>query len=269
MDIIRRLISVVAALGLAISLIGTGFLMCIAPFTTAGLANAYANDTVSPFTRSQLVQVADTTRDYSFGSHNKLALYKAIAKVDLEYQQSIEEMGGKVASNFPDLHNITQDSSEAQYGSAFRNASEVYCYSESVIAHLDDCYQVFITVIPFLVISALSGISCLIAVGVLGKKRHLGGVFMAAGIAVIALLVLLGAWAIFDFNGFFDSFHTLFFTQDTWSFPADSLLICALPLNFWMGMGVVWIATTITAAVLCILIGRILRSGRKLIKHKA
>lgn len=259
MDIVRRLISVVSCLALSISLIGVGFLACLSPFVTTNLANTFADDAASPFNRSQLVQVADATRDYAFGSHDKLALYRTITQVDLSYQQSIEQAGGKVASDFPDLHTINESSTEAQYRSAFRNASDVYCYTESEITHLDDCYTVYIRVIPFLIIAALATAASFIAVGVMGKKRHLGGVLMAGGIAVIALLILLALWAFIDFNGFFASFHTFFFAQGTWSFPANSLLICALPLGFWIGMAIVWLVATLVGALICLFFGRFLR----------
>lgn len=263
MDVVRRLISVAGAFALAVSLIGLGFLVCIAPFTTNGLSNMFADDASSPFDRSQLVQVANATRDYSFGNHDVLELYQTIADVDRSYQDSIEKSGGKVGSSFPNLRNITSDSTEAQYRAVFRNASDVYCYTEGEITHLDDCYYVFLSVIPVLILAFVITIGCLVAVGVMGKRRHLGGVLMAGTIGVVVLLVLIGAWALIDFNGFFASFHTFFFAQGTWSFPANSLLICALPQGFWTGMGVVWLLTTLVGSFVGFIIGRLLRGKKK------
>ena len=76
---------------------------------------------------------------------------------------------------------------------------------------------------------------------------------------LLVAFIALGAWAVIDFNGLFATFHSVFFSQGNWTFPYDSLLICALPTAFWMGMGVVWLATSAVISILSILIGKRLR----------
>ena len=107
--------------------------------------------------------------------------------------------------------------------------------------------------------TAILAVAGLIACGVAGRKRQVGNVVMASGIVVFVAFVALGAWAIVDFNGFFRMFHQLFFSQGNWEFPYDSLLICALPTEFWMGMGVVWLAVSFAVSILSIIIGRRLK----------
>ena len=82
---------------------------------------------------------------------------------------------------------------------------------------------------------------------------------LGAGIIVLVAFVGLGAWAAISFDSFFTTFHSLFFSQGNWTFPYDSLLICALPTEFWMGMGVVWLAVSFAVSILSIIIGRRLK----------
>ena len=83
----------------------------------------------------------------------------------------------------------------------------------------------------------------------------IGNVFMAAGILVIVVFVALGVFAAIDFDRFFTLFHSVFFSQGNWTFPYDSLLICALPTVFWVGMGVIWLIVTVLVSILSIAIG--------------
>ena len=61
----------------------------------------------------------------------------------------------------------------------------------------------------------------------------------------LAVLVVLGLWGVIDFNGLFAAFHSLFFVDGTWTFNYDSLLISMYPIDFWMGMGAVWVGSAI------------------------
>ena len=86
-----------------------------------------------------------------------------------------------------------------------------------------------------------------------------GNVVMSSGIVVLAVFVGLGVWAFIDFNGLFTMFHQVFFAQGNWTFPYDSLLICALPTEFWIGMGVIWLIVAVLISILSIAIGARLR----------
>ena len=67
---------------------------------------------------------------------------------------------------------------------------------------------------------------------------------------------------IVDFNGFFAAFHSLFFANGTWTFSADSLLICMYPPDFWIGMGAVWLAATLVASAVAIAVGMAVKGRR-------
>ncbi len=88
-----------------------------------------------------------------------------------------------------------------------------------------------------------------------------GVVLVAAGTVVLVAFAGLGIWAAVNFAGFFAAFHGLFFSQGNWTFPYDSLLICSLPTEFWMGMGAIWLLVSVLASVLSIVVG--LKVGKR------
>ena len=124
---------------------------------------------------------------------------------------------------------------------------------------MDDCYNIARTAYVVLAICAIAAVAGLIACGTLGRKRLVGNVLMAAGITVFVVFAALGIFAAIDFNRFFTVFHSVFFSQGNWTFPYDSLLICALPTEFWVGMGVIWLAVAALVSILSIAIGARLR----------
>lgn len=259
MKIVRGIIAAITAVALAVVFVAAGFAVCILPPVTQGLSNLFAKDGLSPYDRTQLVQVADATRDFSFGQHDERALYRAVYQVCKDYEQKLVNAGGAVPSDFPKLDRVTDLNSLPQLKSAFEGASELYCYSENTVSHLDDCYALVAKAFPLLIIALAVAIVGLVFTGVTGRKRAVGSVMLAAGVMVNVAFVTLGVWAAVDFDGFFRAFHQLFFSQGNWEFPYDSLLICALPTEFWMGMGAVWLAVSFAVSVLAIVFGRKLK----------
>lgn len=257
MKVVQVIINIVTVCMLAFVFVGAGFMACVAPPTTHALSTVFANDATSPLDRNQLVRVADATRDYSFGSHDLLDLYRTIYDIDVEYRNSVGYSAASTTGvGFPKVDAVTDRTSTDQYATAFRGASELYCYSPETIAHLDDCYKIASTAYPLLIAAAILVLAGLVFTGVACRKRRLGIVLIAAGAIVILSFVALGAWAVIDFRGFFTAFHNVFFSQGNWTFPYDSLLICALPQPFWAGMGALWLLVALLEAVLSILIGR-------------
>jgi len=50
----------------------------------------------------------------------------------------------------------------------------------------------------------------------------------------LVLTVFLGSVFAIDFDGAFTIFHKIFFRNDDWLLPSDSVLLQLLPLNFWL-----------------------------------
>ena len=231
----------------------------MAPPVTHALSSVFAKDGLSPYDRTQLVQVADATRDFSFGAHDERALYRAVYQVCKEYGQKIADAGGALPADFPKIDSVTDTSNLSQLKSAFSGASELYCYSENTVAHLDDCYKLVAAAFPWLIVALAVVVVGLVFTGVAGRKHALGSVVFAAGVLVIVAFVAMGIWAVVDFDGFFRMFHQLLFSQGNWEFPYDSLLICALPTEFWMGMAAMWLLVALAVSAIAIVVGRKLK----------
>lgn len=260
MALVRNIVSVVAAVAFAALLVAAGFVACLIPPVTHGLSSVFARDDISPLDRNQLVRVADATRDYSFGAHDELALYQVIYDVDVEYRDNVGfTAASSTGAGFPRVDLVSDRNSLSQLKSAFKGASELYCFSEETISHLDDCYAIVKSAWSSLIAIAIVALASLVFTGVTGRKRRMHIVLIAAGAIVLISFAALGIWAVIDFNGFFATFHKLFFSQGNWTFPYDSLLICSLPTEFWMGMGVVWLAVSALLSILSILVGFKLR----------
>ncbi len=257
MKIVRGIVNVVTALMLALTFVGAGLAVCMAPPVTHGLSWVFAADRVSPFDRNQLASVADATRDYSFGSHDLLKLYQAIYDVDMEYRDSV---GYSAASStgvgFPKIDQVSDRTSVAQLRNAFQGASEQYCFSQATVSHLDDCYALVSRALPVFIAAAILALAGLVFTGVTGKRRRVGAVLLGAGLFVVVAFVAMAIFALIDFNAFFRMFHQLFFSQGNWEFPYDSLLICALPEAFWASMGFVWFVVALVLSVVSALVGR-------------
>ena len=257
MKAVRIIINVVAAVTLAMTFIGAGFAVCTMPPVTHGLSWVFSDDATSPFDRNQLAKVADATREYSFGDHDLLKLYQVIYEVDIEYRDNVGySAASTTGAGFPRVDQVSDTTSVQQLRSAFDGASELYCYSQDTIKHLDDCYNLARFANPLIIASIILALASLVFTGVTGGRKRLGAALLGAGAVVIVAFVGLGVWAAIDFQGFFAAFHQLFFSQGNWQFPYDSLLICALPTAFWASMGAVWLLVSLVLSVLAIVIGR-------------
>ncbi len=61
------------------------------------------------------------------------------------------------------------------------------------------------------------------------------------GALLTAMVVLvLGVFALFDFERFFTGFHAALFDAGTWMFPEGTLLIALFPERFWVAMATLW-----------------------------
>lgn len=94
-----------------------------------------------------------------------------------------------------------------------------------------------------------------IAVGLMRRRTERIAAGLRAGaigsLAFVAIGALLG---VLDFDTLFVWFHSIFFAEGTWVFPADSLLIGLFPESFWIvagaslaalvaaGGGLLWVA---------------------------
>lgn len=266
MRVFKVIFTVLTTIALAVLFVAAGLAVCLQPPVTHALSGMFATSGVSPFEQAQLVEMADATREYAFGNHDEVDLYQAMYQVNTEYRETLRATGAKVPADFPKLDSVTSITDLSQLKAAFAGASELYCYSDEAIAHLNDCYTLMAIGFPIVVVMAAIALVGLVFVGVTCKRRRVGGILLTAGILVIVAFIALGVWAVVDFNGFFAVLHALVFSNGTWAFPYDSLLICALPTPFWVGMGVICLVVTTVVSLISIVIGKTLvkkRGSRK------
>jgi integral membrane protein (TIGR01906 family) len=113
-------------------------------------------------------------------------------------------------------------------------------FPPDVVGHMEDVRSVIrgaqtaILILTLLLVIALAVVGRRAGHGAVGAGLFVGGI---AAFVVVLLLALIG---VFSFDALFTNMHRLFFTEGTWTFSEDSLLICAYPLPFWIGMGIVW-----------------------------
>ena len=131
--------------------------------------------------------------------------------------------------------------------------------SRQAIEHLDDVFGVLATAEPVVLGVFIAAVLTAVGVGCASGRRTFGTVLLCAGLGTIALFAILGIWAAIDFEGLFAVFHSLFFAQGSWVFSADSLLITMYPEPFWIGMGAIWLATTIAVSAVSAIAGFALR----------
>ena len=225
-NVINTAAALFAILCLVVTLVAAGFVACtITSLPTRFLAEHTVTDDISPYTRAELVECAVAVYDYAFAAHNKEALDVVV--------------------------NAQLDRAQAEGRAPKQANTEEYVLSSESIVHLDDCYRIASAVkLPLLAVAIL-GIAACAHVYVRSGKRNFGFVLLSAGLLTIVLFLLVGAAAFIDFDAFFTLFHCLFFTQGTWTFWHKSLLICSLPENFWIGMGILWFATSMILSILC------------------
>ena len=248
----RRVAAALGALCVAVLLLASGFIACVLPPTTSALAQqASRADVHTAFSHDDMVAIACATRDYSFGNHDYVVLLQAIYQANAN-ASAHAAASGRVLVGAPDLSAV--DASDvAQLEKAFSGANERFVYSADAVSHLDDCFAVAKAAYVALAVLVVLAFACF---AFARSANLLGRALFAAGGGILSLFALLGIWATADFDGLFAAFHGVLFAQGNWTFPADSLLICALPTEFWVGMGAVWFATSAIISILSILVGR-------------
>ncbi len=222
---------------MSLTLIACGFAVCAdLPLTTELLARATSGSATTPFSKDQLVQAALATRDYTIGSHNKEQLALVLIAINTE-------------ANTPYAYLTTENIEEAP---------EAYTLTPEALSHLDDVYEVVTRVTSLLGSAALVCLCASALITRLYGLRNFGRVLCIASSIVLSALCFCGLWAMLDFTGLFSVFHSLFFAAGTWVFSSESLLITMYPSAFWIGMGTIWFAVSMSASILTLISGILL-----------
>lgn len=239
----RKVMCILTAIMLALTYFVAGFAVCAGiPGITEQLSMRFSSAELSPFSQSQLTDLASATRDYTVGSHDLDKLVSEISKANSEagtpYGDASKE---ELLADVPDE----------------------YTLDEAAISHLDDVNEVTSKFfMPILGIAALAGF-CIMATYRLFGSEPIARALIWSGTGILIAFAVMGVWGMFGFSGFFAGIHALFFKSGTWIFPVDSLLISMYPQAFWMGMGLVWLATSCLLAAIALVGGVIMLRRQK------
>ena len=273
MPAIRGFMATIAAIAagacLVVTLFASGFAACASPWATRAFSTAFASYDVSPYLPQDLVELAVATRDYTVldcgrASQGTDAARQHLCQLTVEAAERASSPDSPVqnrwdASALAVLQGSWDSPNQQAYALAL--VSDRYALSEDALSHLDDCYALIGGVKPWLVGIALATFVLLAGLVVTGNRRLAGYALFFAPIALCAFMAVCGIWAAVDFNAFFGIFHALLFPQGNWTFPADSLLICMLPLDFWVSMGALWLAVTVLTCIIAMLLGKHLKKN--------
>jgi integral membrane protein (TIGR01906 family) len=138
---------------------------------------------------------------------------------------------------------------------------ERVAFTPDVVSHMEDVRYVLQGVeIVTLVLTVLMLVAALVSLRRAGRAILGAGLF-GGGIAAVVLTLLLVVFGVLSFDTLFAGMHGLLFAEGTWTFAEDSLLICAYPLGFWIGMAVVWALALVLISAAAALLGFLLRRG--------
>ena len=290
----NRIVSVVCAICLAVSFVAAGFVAVAVPDNaTVSLADAYAGTTnpTTPFSHEELCDMALAGKRYTFDKNDRFALNQAIYDINAQaeadgraHRGSLDtalwdEMAARDKVSGADSANAASTSLffglANTFGGSYDEADDLARMrtlqpsSENVdmlLAQASDAYVldpeafgVLATAEPVVLGAFIAAVLTAVGVGCASGRRTFGTVLLCAGLGTIAIFAILGIWAAIDFEGLFAVFHSLFFAQGSWVFSADSLLITMYPEPFWIGMGAIWLATTISVSAVSAIAGFALR----------
>jgi integral membrane protein (TIGR01906 family) len=144
-----------------------------------------------------------------------------------------------------------------------KGTNERVAITPDAISHLLDVRAVFI---GMEIAAAITTVLFLLLLVYLLKKRGrqaLAKPLIIAGIAPLALTLVLAILATVNFYALFAAMHSLFFADGTWTFAYNSLLICALPTNFWIGCAAIWAVTLVLFCAVSVVVGIRCRGERR------
>lgn len=267
-----KVISILAALMLFLTYIACGFTVCATlPITTEKLSSMTSNFEDSPYSEQDLTELALEVRDFTVNDYGRSDMGEAgaenaLAATILEHARSSAEPASPTHDRWSAEALEVLEADDPSFDVTIQNLYEAgpeYSLDEDAISHLNDVNDVLSRLfIPMLAIAVLAAF-CLMA-----SLRYYGYSIAAksllyAGIATIAVLAILGIWALLSFDSLFAALHSIFFAAGTWTFPADSLLIEMYPIDFWIGMAAVWFISSCVIAVLSIIFGLLIKKAHE------
>ena len=142
-------------------------------------------------------------------------------------------------------------------------SDEKVAFTPDVVSHMEDVRSVIFGALIVTLACVVLLIVCLVYAGRKAGKRTISFGLFFGGITAVVLALALSLIGYFNFDGLFTAMHTLLFANGTWTFAEDSLLICAYPLSFWVGMALVWAVALVLLSTIVSIIGFALRREKR------
>jgi integral membrane protein (TIGR01906 family) len=88
------------------------------------------------------------------------------------------------------------------------------------------------------------------------SSRILRAALLAGGLLCLVLPLVIGGglWLFFDET--FELFHRIVYPQGNWQFSQESLLISTFPGQYWLWMGLLWMGLLAFFGLICVVISR-------------
>ena len=262
MKIIEHLVALFGGACVFVALVAVGFTVAASPPATHVLGGLLEDNSSSPYTKEDLLYLADATRTFTvdpYGAGGQEGALELLAQICIDSGRSSAQAGEKndywqsEASQVLDAA-TSENSVRALYALAEIDTS--YALDPDAVSHLVDCNVLINNVRPWLAGAALGALAAWIVLAALKARRSLGHMLAWPSALLMLAFLALGVWAAIDFSGFFSAFHDVFFPQGNWTFDARSLLITMYPQEFWVALGALWLAVSLLAAIIFLVLGR-------------
>lgn len=253
--------SILAGIGatvLAVTLLVCGFAACCLPAATTSLAGAMSSGVDSPYTHEELVPLAEATRAFTVEPHRDMdAAEKELAQTIVDAARTASAPGAPKADQWSEQAREALDAGATPMDAmeALAKVSDRYALDEAAMSHLEECNLIITALSSWLGMIVVAAIIIVLLLAFRKQFAALAFMLRMGPALLLAVLAVLGLWGVFDFNGLFAAFHSLFFADGTWTFSYDSLLISMYPIDFWMGMGAVWGGAAVGFGLLCFAAG--------------
>ena len=176
--------------------------------------------------------------------------YKASAKTGIARSELVRASA--------DLRGYFNNNAELFYTRVKQGEREVPLFNEREVRHLHDVKQLLGLAYHINEIAFVYILAYVAGVFIWARERSLRALALQAligGVLTIAIIVLLGAFAVTGFERAFERFHLIAFSNDIWRFdPRTDHLIQMFPQEFWFDVTIFTGLMTIGEAALLSLI---------------
>lgn len=128
-------------------------------------------------------------------------------------------------------------------------------FNERELRHMADVQVVY----DRLMIAGIIAAAVLVAgtLGLLGSpgRWRAPAALLGGSLLTLGLLGGVGAYMVLNWQGFFTTFHRLFFEGDSWIFPYTDTLIRLFPVRFWIDVAVAIVGLLVLEAIVIGLAG--------------